>query len=126
MSFLLENGANPDEKAHCGATALHFAAECGHLAIVKELLNYNAKMTKNETGMSALLTAAERTKADVVEFLVSRQEVSKDEKIEALELLGASFANDKDNYCLELAYKYLHETMKLRYMFINIIPSISS
>lgn len=114
VSFLLENGANPNEKAHCGATALHFAAECGHLAIVKELFKYNAKMTKNETGMTALLTAAERTKADVVEFLVDLPEVSKEDKIEALELLGASYANDKDNYCLELAYKYLHETMELR------------
>lgn len=114
MSFLLENGANPDEKALCGATALHFAAECGHLAIVKEFLKYNAKITKNDTGMTALLTAAERTKAEVVEFLISRSEVSKQERIEALELLGASFANDKDNYCIELAFKYLYDAMELR------------
>lgn len=115
VSFLLENGANPDERAHCGATALHFAAECGHLAIVRELLKYNAKITKNDTGMTALLTAAERTKAEVVEFLISRPEVCKAERIEALELLGASFANDKDNYCIELAFKYLYDAMELRF-----------
>lgn len=65
--------------------------------------------------MTALLTAAERTRAEVVEYLIALPEVSKEEKIDALELLGASYANDKDNYCLESAYKYLHETMLLRY-----------
>jgi hypothetical protein len=66
------------------------------------------------TGMSPLIAAAERTRADVVEYLVTRSEVSNQEQIEALELLGASYANDKDNYCLELAYQYLHRTMEMR------------
>lgn len=114
VSFLLENGANPNEKAHCGATALYFAAESGHTAIVKELLRYNAQFIVNDVGMTALKAAAERTRADIVEYLVERPEISKEEQIEALELLGASYANDKDNYCIELAYSYLHRTMKLR------------
>lgn len=50
VSFLLEKGARTDEKAHCGATAMHFAAECGHSSIVKELLDYGAQMSKNEIG----------------------------------------------------------------------------
>jgi hypothetical protein len=65
-------------------------------------------------GMSPLIAAAERTRAEVVEYLVTRPEVSNLERIEALELLGASYANDKDNYCLELAYQYLHRTMEMR------------
>lgn len=60
------------------------------------------------------MTAAERTRADVVEYLITRPEFTKEERIEALELLGASFANDKDNYCLEKAYYYLYTAMKLR------------
>ena len=40
VNFLLELGANPNEKAHCGATALHFAAECGHVDIVRILLEH--------------------------------------------------------------------------------------
>lgn len=110
----MENGANPNEKALCGATALYFAAECGHLAIVKELLKYGAKFITNDIGMTALKAAAERTRADVVEYLITLPQISKDERIEALELLGASFANDKDHYCLTQAYKFLHRTMKLR------------
>lgn len=116
VCFLLERGANPNEKAHCGATALHFAAECGHTAVVKELLKYDAKFVANETGMTPIKAAAERTRADVVEYLAERPEVNKEEKIEALELLGASFANDRENYCPELAFKYLHKAMKLRYL----------
>lgn len=50
MKYLLEEGANPDQKALCGATAMHFAAECGNLEIVKELMKHGAKMTKNEHG----------------------------------------------------------------------------
>lgn len=73
-------------------------------------------MTKNVSGMTPLIVAAERTRTDVVECLVNRNEVSKTEKIEAYELLGASYANDKDNYCVTKAYKYLHEAMKLRYV----------
>ena len=66
------------------------------------------------TGMTPLMTAAERTRADVVEYLVTLSEVSNVERIEALELLGASYANDKENYCLQLAYLYLHTAMEMR------------
>ena len=38
VKYLLEVGANPDETANCGATALHFAAETGAIDIVKELV----------------------------------------------------------------------------------------
>lgn len=110
----MENGANPNESAHCGATALHFASECGHCKIVSELLKHGTKMTKNVSGMTPLIAAAERTRRHVVECLVSREEVKKEETIEAYELLGASYANDKDNYCLSWAYSYLKKGMQLR------------
>ncbi|XP_012285319.1 protein fem-1 homolog B isoform X2 [Orussus abietinus] len=115
VNFLLYNGANPNEKANCGATALHFAAECGHTKIVIELLNYGTKMTKNVNGVTPLITAAERARREIVECLVELDEVTKEEVIEAYELLGASYANDKDNYCIDRAYKYLQKAMTLRY-----------
>lgn len=110
----MEKGADPNQKAHCGATALHFAAECGHSTIIRELLRYGAKMTKNVSGMTPLIAAAERTRAEVVECLVQNEEVMKEEIIDAYELLGASYANDKDSYCLTKAYKYLYKAMELR------------
>lgn len=115
VQCLLEKGADPNQKAHCGATALHFAAECGHTAIVQELLEKGASVTRNEQGMTPLLCAAERTKAEVVEHLLLRPEFSREERVEAMELLGASFANDKDSYNLDLAYSYLHRAMVERF-----------
>ncbi|KAG5876990.1 hypothetical protein JTB14_008132 [Gonioctena quinquepunctata] len=130
VSFLLENGANPNEKALCGATALHFAAECGYVDVVKELLKYDAKFSMNDAGMTPIKAAAERTRADIVENLIETPEISLKERIEALELLGASFGNDKENYDLVEAYKYMHMSMKLRYsdpdnpIKKNLIPPI--
>lgn len=66
--------------------------------------------------MTPLTAAAIATKAEVVEYMISLDNITKREKIEALELLGASFANDKDNYCLEKAYYYLHLAMELRFV----------
>ena len=77
------------------------------------MLENGAKITVNEQGMSPLLCAAERTKADVVEYLLTRREFSREERIDSLELLGASFANDKDSYNLEKAYLYLYRAMKV-------------
>lgn len=117
VRFLLARGADPDVRAHCGATALHFAAECGHVHIVRQLLDSRAAILRNEYGMTPLVAAAERTRSEVVEFLVSLpgNNCTRIERIEALELLGASYANDKDNYSLERAYHYLMRAMQERY-----------
>ncbi|XP_023933935.1 protein fem-1 homolog B isoform X2 [Bicyclus anynana] len=115
VQFLLDSGARVDERALCGATALHFAAECGHAAVVCALIDHNAKILTNENGMTPLQCAAERARVSVVEFLAARPEVSRAQAIEAYELLGASFANDKEYYCLRMAYQYLHRAMTMRY-----------
>ena len=114
VTFLLEHGANPDSKAHCGATALHFAAERGFLPIVEELIRCKAAVVLNDQGMTPLQIAAESSRTDIVEFFISRKDCTKKERIEALELLGASFANDKDNYSIEKSYRYLWLAMKER------------
>lgn len=122
VSYLLSKNADPDAKAYCGATALHFAAEHGHLEIVKKLLKSGAKVTKNNMGMTPLLSAAERTKSEVVEYLIKKSWCSKEESVEALELLGASYANDKDSYSLEKAYYYLQWAMTERSNHPEIYP----
>ncbi|XP_050296415.1 protein fem-1 homolog B isoform X1 [Anthonomus grandis grandis] len=115
VNYLLECGANPNERALCGASALHFAAESGHVEVVKELLSYDAKFFSNDTGMTPIRSAAERTREDVVKFLIKQPGISKEERIEALELLGASYANDKENYNIEKAFMYLKQSMELRF-----------
>ncbi|XP_026057869.1 protein fem-1 homolog B [Carassius auratus] len=113
--FLLERRADPNAKAHCGATALHFAAEAGHLDIVKELVRCQAAMVVNGHGMSPLKVAAESCKADVVELLLSHVDCDVHSRIEALELLGASFANDRENYDILKTYHYLYLAMLERF-----------
>ncbi|XP_013413560.1 protein fem-1 homolog B [Lingula anatina] len=115
VTYLLEQKADPDCRAHCGATALHFAAEMGHLEIVKELLRFKAVQVKNDHGMTPLMVSAESCQNAVVEFLVSHEDCSKLERIEALELLGASYANDKDSYDLRKAYSYMWHAMTERH-----------
>lgn len=113
---MLKNGANPNEQALCGATALHYAAECGHLEVCRILLDHGARLQENEHGLSPVLNAAERTHEDVVNLFIERPGLmNNDEVITALELMGASFANDKDNYNIQKAYTYLMRAMEMRY-----------
>ncbi|CAF89739.1 unnamed protein product [Tetraodon nigroviridis] len=102
-------------KAHCGATALHFAAEAGHLEIVKELVRCQAAIVVNGHGMTPLKVAAESCKAEVVELLLAHADCDRLSRIEALELLGASFANDRENYDIQKTFHYLLAAMKERY-----------
>ncbi|XP_073999776.1 protein fem-1 homolog B isoform X2 [Rhodnius prolixus] len=115
VQFLLDQGVDPNNQANCGATALLFASECGHLQVVKELLKYGARLITTVSGMTPVLAAAERTRADVVEYLLMKCELTLEQQIDALELLGASFANDKDNYNLTRTFHYLQKAMLLRY-----------
>lgn len=50
----------------------------------------------------------------MVEYLVERPEILKEERIEALELLGASFGNDKEAYDITKAFEYMMRSMELR------------
>merc|ERR1719193_2609691 len=115
VEYLLNTGADPNTKALCGASALHFSAEIGNVEIVRCLLDHGAKMEENEHGMTPLKAAAERCQAVMVDYLIERPEVNRVERIEALELVGASFANDKDNYDVGMAYRYLERGMRLRW-----------
>lgn len=123
VRFLLEQGAEPNAKAHCGATALHFAAEAGHLEIVRELVRCQAAIVVNGHGMTPLKVAAESCKAEVVELLLAHADCDPLSRIEALELLGASFANDRENYDIQKTFQYLLMAMRERYRDPeNLIP----
>lgn len=70
-------------------------------------------------GLTPLLAAAERTRLRVVEFLIKQDNILYTDKIDALELLGASYANDKDDYSLDLAYVFMKRGMELRYEYFD-------
>ena len=114
VKHLLDSGAPTDSKAHCGATALHFAAECGHVEIVKLLVQHEAGMMLNDSKMTPLLVAAECGQANVVEYMTSLDTCQRTDIISAYELLGASFANDKEQYDIQRAFEYIYKGMKER------------
>ncbi|XP_061696607.1 protein fem-1 homolog B [Syngnathoides biaculeatus] len=123
VGFLLERGADPDATAHCGATALHFAADAGHLGVVAELVRRRAVLAANGHGMTPLKVAAESCKADVVELLLAHADCQPAGRVEALELLGASFANDRENYDIDKTYRYLRAAADERLRHPGVVPT---
>ncbi|XP_030374156.1 protein fem-1 homolog B isoform X2 [Scaptodrosophila lebanonensis] len=116
VDTLLKNGARTNGQALCGATALHYAAESGHLDVVRLLLDHGATLHKNELGITPALQAAERLHEEVLEEFLQRPGLmSLEEQITAMELLGATYANDKLKYDVNRAYSYLMRAMQLRY-----------
>ncbi|XP_018495772.1 protein fem-1 homolog B [Galendromus occidentalis] len=112
VKCLLSLGAPVNARALCGNSALQFAAEAGNIEIIHELMQFGADIrTVNKNGMTPLLSAAERTQAHAVEYFVDLKCYPREENIDALEVLGASYANDKDTYDLERCYHYLRVAM---------------
>lgn len=86
------------------------------MEVCRLLLDHGARLQENEHGLTPVLNAAERTHEEVVQMFVERPGLMKREEIiTALELMGASFANDKDNYSIPKAYGHLMKAMELRY-----------
>ncbi|GCB64945.1 protein fem-1 homolog C [Scyliorhinus torazame] len=111
--YLLEKGADVNRKSVKGNTALHDCAESGSLEIMKMLLKYGAKMEKDGYGMTPLLSASVTGHTNIVDFLTQHPQTSKIERIDALELLGATFVDKKRD--LLGAMKYWKKAMDMRY-----------
>lgn len=116
VEYLLKNGADVNQQANCGATALHYAAEVGNTEVCALLLDHGAKLMANEFGFNAIIMAAERVREDVVKMFLDRAGLLDTRgQIDVLELMGASFANDKDHYSLLKAHFYLTQAMEMRF-----------
>lgn len=110
VEFLLSHGADPDQQAHCGATALHYAAECGHVDICAALLSYGATLKRNEYDMTAVTTAAERTREKVVELFHGTPNLLTKEEVKRLDdsfVLRASMASCKTPQTATLSHLFL-------------------
>ncbi|KAJ8409424.1 hypothetical protein AAFF_G00228250 [Aldrovandia affinis] len=110
--FLLERGADVNRKSIKGNTALHDCAESGSLDIMKMLLKGGARMEKDGYGMTPLLAASVTGHTNIVEYLVHQPRSSREECVDALELLGATFVDKKRD--LLGAMRYWRRAMELR------------
>ncbi|XP_032821158.2 protein fem-1 homolog C-like [Petromyzon marinus] len=111
--YLLERGADVNRKSVKGNTALHDCAESGSLEIMKMLLKYSAHMEKDGYGMTPLMAASVTGHTNIVEYLIHNPQTSREERIDALELLGATFVDKKRD--LLTALKYWKKAMEMRY-----------
>lgn len=94
--FLLGLDANVNRKSVKGNTALHDCAESGSLEILKLLIEHGAKMDVDSYGMTPLLAASVTGHTHIVEYLIKLPDlVSRVERVDALELLGATYVDKK-------------------------------
>ncbi|KAK7933198.1 hypothetical protein WMY93_004094 [Mugilogobius chulae] len=100
-----------------GNTALHDCAESGSLEIMRMLLRFGATMEQDGYGMTPLLSASVTGHTNIVDYLTTHQQTSHKERIDALELLGATFVDKKRD--LLGALKYWKRAMDLRYLDSN-------
>ena len=96
VTFLLEHGANLDLQDKDGNTALHHAIKCGFYTAVRKLLDFGASLQLyNKDRLTPLLLASNRSNRGdlfLVKELINRPECTKEQSIDAIELLGASIA----------------------------------
>ncbi|KAI4821117.1 hypothetical protein KUCAC02_029065 [Chaenocephalus aceratus] len=112
--YLLERGADVNRKSVKGNTALHDCAESGSLEIMRMLLQFGASMEQDGYGMTPLLSASVTGHTNIVDDLTMHQQTSPTERIDALELLGATFVDKKRD--LLGALKYWKRAMDLRHL----------
>jgi len=94
--YLLGLGANVNRKSIKGNTALHDCAESGSLNILKMLIDHGAKMDVDSYGMTPLMAASVTGHNLIVEYLIQLPHfVTRQESIDALELLGATLVDKK-------------------------------
>ena len=114
-SYLVEHGASINLQDNDGRSCLHCASKQGHVQLVCELLALGAKQTQNLNRLTPLLDASNNCKIEMVEWFISRPECSREERIDALELLGATIANDSKAYDIEKAFSFMKRGMEERY-----------
>lgn len=103
-SYLLALGANVNRRSFKGNTALHDCAESGSLEILQLLLAHGAVMDVDSYGMTPLLAAAVTGHLPIVDHLISLESVSREDRIAALELLGATFVDKKRDMLSALSF----------------------
>ena len=114
VKCLIKKGADLDFEDEHGATALHIATQTGNVELVKLLIDNGATCKKNNFNVTPLMIAAAHGKVKVVYYFIGFLKNTKQEKTEALELLGAFFT-DTGSYGMEQAYNYWKEALENRY-----------
>ena len=114
-SYLVKHGAKMNLQDNDGRSCLHYASKRGRVQVVCELLALGAKKRQAPDLLTPLLEASNDCKIEMVEWFINRPECSKEQRIDALELLGATIANDPHAYDIEKAFSFMKRGMEERY-----------
>lgn len=96
-----------------GWSALHFAVYWENFTNVRELLASGASQLKNNEGLTPFLLASNDGRIEMVEYFITIPECTTEQKIDAIELLGATLASDPDSR--DLAFTYMKRGMVERF-----------
>ena len=98
---LIDYGATLDLQDKNGDTALHHAVSSVYrdrsIRIVQKLLTAGVSFLFNNHGVKPLILASSYENRPAVEYLITRPEITRKERIDAIELLGASLATYRLN-----------------------------
>lgn len=112
--FLICKGADVNAVDNSKNTALHYAVREGVIESVQLLLNKGADVrVKNDFDDDALQTAAVRGNKDIVDVIIKTAKLGSEEKIQAYELLGTNFVDEKND--LASALEFWKIAMNLRH-----------
>ena len=117
VTLLIEHGAKVDLQDRNGDTALHYAGRGSKnmSANFCRLLTAGASfLCKNSQGLTPLLEASEKGNIEIVECLIKQPEITKEQRIDALELLGSSLSLDYE-VDVENGFKYIKRGMLERF-----------
>ena len=124
VAMLIENGAKVDLQDVDGNTALHHAVLNSYRSHVHEytpeiccaLLTAKASIHLcNSQGWTPLLLASENCIKSAVEILIKHPEVTKEQRANALELLGSSLCLKSGTFAIEEGFSYIKLGMKERF-----------
>ena len=118
VTLLIEHGAKVELQDQNGDTALHYAArvEKETSANFCKLLTAGASLLcENSQGLTPLLEASNRGNIEIVECVIKQPEISKEQRIDALELLGTSLSLDHEVDDVESGFKYIKRGMLERF-----------
>ena len=115
VTFLLEHGAKMDLQDRKGNTALHYAVRFSSSDVACKLLTLGASQLYNNDRLTPLLFASYERKFPVVAKLIKQPECTKEQRIDALELLGASLVTESLETDAERAFEYMKRGMEERF-----------
>ena len=126
VTFLIEHGAYIDLQDSNGHTALHYAMIKDVKCLfgfkreeASKLLAAGASHLCDNWGLTPLLLASNKCNVLMVEHLMKQREIAKEQKIDGLELLGASLALERHKefpfYDVKEGFKWIKRGMRERF-----------